>query len=337
MQKKRTQNVLKLALSLLCLLIGLGTVAKAQEGSDIWIGKLDIDKKQPIRDLIRVTDTDGYTNQPYFFNNTQLYYTQMHSEEDKLQTDIHVFDLALGQDLNLSQSAESEYSPTPIPGRQAMSVIRVNLAGKQELWELNLQGKAIRHLVPHVEPVGYQVWLSNDSLLLFVLGEPHTLQKVIVAEQTGEPVVENAIEKADKANVIDSYIGASLYRYMQGPWYLYSKNYTAIPSEQVSKDPVLSQIEQGNWLYAYNAETGKVRRVVELPENSEYFALTPSGYVITSDGAQILTQAIINDEDKLKPFDKWRTIKISESQCGSGVSRMAVSGDGSMIALVCPR
>ncbi len=308
---------------------------QAQEGSNIWIGKLNIESRAPINQLFQLTKTPTYSNQPYFFDSARLYYTQQHGEGDNLQTDIHLFDLITGKDTNLTQSPTSEYSATPVPGKAAMSVIRVNSQGKQELWEFDLQGNPEQHLFPGIEPVGYQLWTGPQTLLLYVLGAPQTLRSVDMNDvKTGEigqtqPVYEGLIH--------DRFIGASLNRYKKSSRYLYSKNYDTIDYSVYEKDPLLIDIEQGNWLYAFNSGTNKISRVAKLPDKSQYFAITPSGYAITSDGEDVLSlRLVVNTEEKLIPIDDWKPIKIPEPSCQKGVSRINISLDGSMIALVCP-
>lgn len=300
----KTSLICKSFFSVVCLLLFSNTYLHAQEGSNIWLGQLSLHHKNVIRNLVQVTHTQSYSNQPYFFNNTDLYYTQM--EDDNAQTDIFLFDLSAGVHKNLTQSLSSEYSPTPIPGQQAMSVIRVNAAGKQELWSLNLQGKPTQHLAATVEPVGYHVWLNEHDALLFVLGEPHTLQRIHTTEK-------DAVSK-----VLDDNIGASFSPYKHSDWYLYSR-----------------KTEDGHWLKAYNKQSQTMRRVAKLPNNTEYFAMSGSGYAFTSDGKKVYVRQIINEDNKLSPFEKWKPLDIKESACASGVSRIAISPDETMIALVC--
>jgi hypothetical protein len=280
----------------------------AQQNSDIWVGKLNLWEKDPISELVQITDTDSYTNQPYFFDNSHLFYTQaMNVEGSDSQIDVWVFDFKLGMGKNITQSSSSEYSPTPLPYGAGMSVIRVNAEGKQELWEIDPQGKAIKNIVPEVEPVGYQVWIDNKELLLFVLGEPHTLQRVDSAKA-------NAV-----AHIVDSNIGASLFQFEKTDWFLYTNK------------------TDGNYLNAYNIESKKVIQVASMPKNSEYFSVSPIGHVITSDGTTLWQRKFMLKGEKIKAMDKWVPIKVSQIECEKGVSRTAISPDTSMIALVCPR
>jgi len=299
----------KLVLSALLAFASL--TLQAQEGSDIWLGQLDVNDKRPIRTLVQITDTERYSNQPYFFNN-MLYFTQM--EAENAQTDIYSFDLNTGEQKNLTQSLSSEYSPTPIPSQEAMSVIRVNAGGKQELWSLDMQGNATKNLVPAVEPVGYHVWLDETKLLLFVLGEPNTLQLAYASHS------ESEADATPDAKLIDENIGASLYQYKHSDWLLYSQT-----------------SEEGHWIKGYNKQTHAIRQIAKLPDETQYFTISPSGFAFTSDGKAVYYRQIIENENKLSPFGKWQSIDIDEPACAKGVSRIAIAPDESMIALVCNR
>ena len=326
-----TKNIAMLGVKALycAVCLSIGATVIAQEKSNIWVGKLNLKSHQPIVDLVQLTNTDSYSNQPYFFGTDALFYTQMHdlktgqdaldgaesSNEIPAQTDIHRFDLKSGEDSNLTMSDESEYSATPIPNKNAFSVIRVNSEGLQELWEIDMLGRPKKNLLSQIEPVGYQVWVDDSKLLLFVLGEPHTLQ------------------------LADSNIGASLYRFKNSDWFLFSKNYDSIEKELTldgaNKNNPFIDIEKGNWLYAYNKVSGKIRRVLDLPEKSLYFTTSNSGHVLTSDGERLMFRHILEKESALDSIDEWQEIKLDIPQCQQGISRIAVSPDDSMIALVC--
>jgi hypothetical protein len=295
------------ALAFAALFTSLLTSLHAQEASDIYLGKLNLWHKQPITDLVRVTDTDGYTNQPYFFGSGSLYFTQAVTKEQQSQMDIFKYQLSGEAISNVTQSPESEYSPTPLPKGSGMSVIRVNAEGKQELWTLDDKGQAIEHLVPAIEPVGYQVWINNSELLLFVLGEPQTLQRVSID-------TPDAVGK-----VVDSFVGASLYQFENSNWFLYS------------------QTQDGNLLKAYNAKLDSTITVTELPEGSQYFSVSSTGHIITSDGNTLYHRQLIAKGDKLRAQGNWERITIDGSECQSGISRTALSHFGDKIALVCTR
>jgi len=290
------------------LLLLFSAQVSAQEASDIWVGKLNLWEKEPITELIQVTNTQQYSNQPYFFDNERLFFTEaVNVDGNDAQMDIWVFDFQSGKLQNITQSASSEYSATPIPDKADMSVIRVNAAGSQELWQVNLLGKAVQHLAPKLSPVGYQVWLSDTDSLLFVLGQPNTLQRV------------NAFDPDAKGSIVDTNIGASLHRFEKTDWFLYTRD------------------DDGNFLHAYNKETNKTIQIVRMPENSVFFSVSRMGNVITSDGETLWQRKFMIKGDKIRPLNGWQKIIIEQPECAEGVTRTAISPDTSMIALVCPR
>ena len=295
----------------LMIMIGLcmSFNVSAQQGSDIYLGDLLLDKEPRVSNLEAITDNPSYTNQPYFFNFSRLYYTQEIKDEkaQSTQMDIFYYDVSSKNAQNITESNESEYSPTPTPDGKGISVIRVNAEGKQELWQLNFSGEPLQHYVPAIEPVGYQVWLNKKELLLFVLGEPHTLQKV-------------SIDKPDaKGIIIDDNIGASLFQVEGSDWFLYSRS-----AEQAQ-------------LKAYHRKTGETRVLTALPEGSQYFSVSAGGDIITSDG-KALYQANIQQslDGDLSKEVLWSKLTVEHEKCSSDVSRTAISPDGKKIALVCP-
>ncbi|MBF7074265.1 hypothetical protein ISG33_12735 [Glaciecola sp. MH2013] len=315
------KNAAKHSLSLLVLsfIAFLSSLVMAQEGSDIYIGKLNLLDKEAISDLKRITENGQYTNQPYFFGHNTIFYTQAlelpsaSDEPASVQMDIFEYNIDTELTRNFSNSSESEYSPTPLPNSKGMSVIRVNEQGKQELWRLNEKGSAVEHLVPAIEPVGYQLWLNQHEMLLFVLGEPHTLQKVDI-KQPESP-----------GTVVDTNIGASLYRFKQSDWYLYSK------AEDDSVDNAVK-----NSLKAYNHKSGTTLVVSDLPLTSQYFALSPTGHVISSDGKHIYQRQLMLKDKQLQAVSEWQKVELEHDKCDSGVSRMNVASHSGLIALVCP-
>lgn len=296
-------------LLLLMMLAGLGPLfaANAQQGSDIYLGDLQMGNVASISNLQAVTNNPAYTNQPYFFDSSSLYFTQEIKKENAQgsQMDTFLYDVSSKSASNISQSNESEYSPTPTPDGKGLSVIRVNVEGKQELWQLDFSGQPLQHYVPAIEPVGYQVWMNTKELLLFVLGEPHTMQKVNIEKPNA------------KGEIIDDFIGASMYQVKNSDWFLYSR--TADKSE----------------LKAYHRKTAETKVLAQLPEGSQYFSVSQNGDVMTSDGKSLLYTTIKLSGDDLTSEGTWSKLTVEHAKCGFGVTRTAISPDGKNIALVC--
>ena len=64
---------------------------------------------------------------------------------------------------------ESEYSATPMPGRNAVSVIRVERDSTQRLWSVPLDGSPGAVVLERIKPVRYHTWVNDKLLALFVL------------------------------------------------------------------------------------------------------------------------------------------------------------------------
>lgn len=310
---KRLTNMKYFTALVWFLLLIQTSYSSAQEASNIWIGRFNDAAKHPISELFQLTDTDTYTNQPYFFDNRYLFFSQMEGDGDLAQTDVFSFDLNTGESKNMTKSSHSEYSPTPLPGlEQGFSVVRVDEQDRQTVYKFDMQGAEIGQLAVNYEPVGYHLWVDADLALLFVLGEPNFL------------VLANTDSGRDEDSVfVDDNIGASLYRYLETPIYLYSKT-----SE-----------EDGHWLYSFNSDSKKSRQLVKMPDEVEYFTVSPKGYVLTSDGKNIFMQYLAYDNQSQSIVKRqgmqWRVVTPSSSSCKKGVSRMQISPDNSMIALVC--
>lgn len=122
----------------------------------------------------RITNRPGYDNQPSFsVDGESILFTSI--QEDG-QADIYRYDLAADAIQRLTDTPESEYSPTPIalfgPG---FSTVRVERDSAQRLWWFPDRGGPPRLLLPGVRPVGYHAWGANGDLLLYVLGTPPSL------------------------------------------------------------------------------------------------------------------------------------------------------------------
>jgi len=123
----------------------------------------------PFGEPKKITDYVVYNNQPFFTpDGHAILYT---SFRDK-QTDIYRYDIRTGQTTQVTNTPESEYSPTVMPDGKNISVVRVEADGTQRLWKFPLAGGAPSLIVENVKPVGYHLWIDDHTLALFILGGP---------------------------------------------------------------------------------------------------------------------------------------------------------------------
>ncbi len=299
-----TKKVLMLAsISLLTV-----TYSYAQlPASNIYVGQLERHERGvKIKNLTEVTNGDVYANQPYFFDENTLYFTQEVKKGDSSQTDIFRFSIAQNMAVNITRSEQSEYSPTPTMDGTGFTVIRVNSDNLQHLWKFGFDGKPISHLVPEIEPIGYHAWTRDDRLLLFVLGEP---QKLLFADPA---------QPDDEGLEIAASIGASIYEMPLTLGHTYT-----IENDQ-------GKVK----LFWFDANSMTNTSIGYLPDNAEYYAWSSSAELFTTDNGVLVTMPfIISGQDFI--YTHYTSVEIDSEFCQGNVSRIALSPYNDNIALVC--
>src|SRR6476659_4671772 len=106
--------------------IGLGAAplaAQAPPGTDIYLVRLaERQGKLVAEEVKNVTNRPGYDNQPHFSpDGKTLFFTSVRDG----QSDIYRIDLASGAVTPFTNTPESEYSATVMPGGKEIAVIRV--------------------------------------------------------------------------------------------------------------------------------------------------------------------------------------------------------------------
>ena len=110
----------------------------------------------------------GYNNQPAFIGNSELLITVGMNNET--QTDIYLLDLDKKQKLQLTKTAESEYSPKATPDNLYFSVVRVETDAdrSQRLWQYPLDRKdAGKPVFKYLRGIGYYHWIDRFKVALF--------------------------------------------------------------------------------------------------------------------------------------------------------------------------
>lgn len=172
---------------------GLGT-QPAPPSTDVYLVAMpSADGAWDAASALNISSHADYDNQPSFApDGASILFT---SRRDGQQTDIYRYVVASRTLHRLTETAESEYSPTTVPAGDGFSVIRVEADNTQRLWKFDADGANPSLLLPDVRPVGYHAWASDDTLLLFVLGEPATLQRARVGTP-GSRIVARDIGRA---------------------------------------------------------------------------------------------------------------------------------------------
>jgi dipeptidyl aminopeptidase/acylaminoacyl peptidase len=210
------------------------------------------------------------------------------------QSDIQRYDLASRALTPVTRTAESEYSPTPTP-EGGISVIRVEANETQRLWRFR-EGREPELLLPDVKPVGYHAWYDADTLVLFVLGDPPTLR--VVERRTG------------RAETVAGDVGRCI---------------RPVPGRQTIS--FVEKVSPSEWWLTEVAFPGHAtKRLARMPQGVEDYAWLADGRVLAGQGNRLL--------ELPAGGTTWRQVASYDDPALQNITRLAVSPQGSRLALV---
>ncbi len=285
-----------------CAAAGLGIqpAPPAPPGTDIYLARLT---RTGIEQPVNITNRQGYDNQPSFTPDGKgILFTR----SDGKQTDIYLYDLTSrsSEATRITNTPESEYSPTVTPDGLAISVIRVEAGApaslepdaRQRLWRFSRDGQNPTLVIENVKPVGYHAWGSDGLLALFVLGTPNTLQ--VADSRTGE------------VRIVTQNIGRSLHR---------------IPGrDTVSVLHIEGDVRTIKELDLKTRTLKPIVRAIDSPDRD--YAWTPDGAILMSSGKELMRWS----------GGEWTRIADLAALGVAGASRLAISPDAKWLALVVP-
>jgi len=295
MKKTRSRNfAFAIIFAIFAVTFTIDATAQGFPATDLWLADIvDGIPGQPIR----INQGAGYNNQPHFSGDgTVIYYTrEIHGEDGFVQTDIAAYDIASATTRMVNQTAESEFSPTPVPGRNALSVIQMDLEQKQFLYAIDIGSGNMEVLFPDIEPVGYHAWINDDEVAVFILGDTFTLQRA----KLGTP----------GAAVIADNVGRSIRRHPRTGEVLF-----------VDKNAEPWRIA------AYDPANGVTRIVMPLFPGNEDFTIDANGTYWTGNGSSLYRRP--------PGGERWELMADYRGAGVGRISRLATDPKCSRIALV---
>lgn len=272
-------------------------VLQGPPATDVYLADLRVVQgRVTVGTAVNVTSRPGYDNQPAFLpDGRSILYTSVRDS----QADIYRYDIEQRASHAVTQTRESEYSPTPLPDKIGFSVIRVEADSTQRLWAFDLDGTHARLVLDSIKPVGYHAWGDDHTLILFVLGSPATLQ------------IADAAAPGARGEVLARDIGRSLQR-------IPGRAAVSFLQRDSVDGPSLQQVD---------VRTRRVTQLIKTPVGAEFFAWTPDGIALTAGGT------------KLYQWDPrrggtWQEIADLANAGLTSITRLAISAKGDRIAIV---
>ena len=232
----------------------LVALSQIPTGTDIWL--FDMNSKNGVfhfNNPINITNKDGYDNQPCFSPDDQyILYAAIH---EGLQADIYKYDIATKTTSQLTHTPESEFSPTFMSGGKRISSVLVEKDSTQRLWSFSLDGKDPQLVMDNVDSVGYHCWLNKDSLLLFILTQPFSLQSFNI--------------KTQQPKIVATKIGRTIFK--RGNDVLF-----------------VQEMDSTKWICSIDNK-GNMSKIIKCIEGSEDFCLIDSNTLIMASGSVLFT------------------------------------------------
>ncbi|MGH7597570.1 MAG: TolB family protein [bacterium] len=279
-----------------CLYVASTFSQTAPPAADIFLVDMKMrDSQVELGKPAQITEWKGYDNQPSFLpDGKSLLYTSI---RDDGQADIYRYNIADNTITRITQTSESEFSPTTMPDGKHFSVVRVEPDSTQRLWKFPVTGGASALVLENVKPVGYHAWADANIAALFILGNPLTLQ--IADLRTG------------KAEIVAENIGRSLHK---------------IPKQEAIS--FVHKVGENEWLIKrLDLKTRTISTLVKTLPGSEDCAWTPQGILLMGQDSKLF-------QCDPKKNDEWQDIADFAGAGLKGITRLAVSPKGETLAVV---
>jgi hypothetical protein len=272
--------------------------AAAPPATDIHLAPLRVqDGRVVVGPPVNVTARPGYDNQPHFVPGGRAFlYTSVREDG---QADIYRYDIDRAASVRLTTTPESEYSPTPLVGAKGFSVVRVEADSTQRLWAFDEDGTRPRLVLDSVKPVGYHAWADANTLVLFVLGTPPTLQ------------VADARAPRALGRIVSRNIGRPLQRVPGSAAVAFMQRDSA----------------RGDWITQLDPHTNAVTLLVRALDDADYFTWTTRDILIAAQGTKLYQWNPRRGRD-------WEEVADFSAAGLTSVTRLAVSPGGDRLAIV---
>ncbi|WP_282180128.1 nuclear transport factor 2 family protein [Maribacter stanieri] len=257
----------------------------AQQSTEVYLAELKQENDSlKIDSVINISKNEGYDNQPSFFDNDNILFSSTRNN----QTDVALYNIKDSSTIWLTNTPNgSEYSPLKIPGKNAISAIRLDKDGLQRLYEYDVNTSESEVILPDLK-VGYHVWFSSDIIVCTVL-----------IENRMDLVISNLKTKTNYT--VQKNAGRSLHK---------------IPNSNLVS--YISKTDDSVTIRSLDPITLKSEELIATMEGSEDVCWTENGDLITAYDTSILSFNPSTDKE-------WKFEFKIKDQDVNGISRLAIN------------
>lgn len=291
------------ALAVLAL-AGAGQAQGAEEDApppafpetEIFLFDYDADAAEDaLSDGRNVTQRAGYDNQPYFTSGSATF---LYSRDDGTQTDIWEYDIASDTHTRITNTPENEFSPTPSPDNQTITMV---FERNRSIWQLDRgkpdEPKWLLEASGVDEPVGY-------------FARNHATGDVLFWSRYGFNV---ALTSADKP----------AFHFITG--HAVPATPHVIPgSEEISF--VHRQTNEQVWIKAFDPKDKSIRPLTPLVGSNANYTWAPDGAILQIEDGKVHRWK--------EGGEGWEEIADLGEFGITNANRIAVSPDGKRLAIV---
>lgn len=271
----------------------------AQEPTEIYLFDLkEQENTITINNPVNISNNDGYDNQPSFTEDgLSILFTSFRDG----QSDISKYFIDENYRVWLTNTEESEFSPMPFPGKKKyFSCVRLNQDGTQYIYKYNFKKKPPKLLIPDLK-VGYYMWFNEKTIISFVIDDVETLQVTNFKYNIRYPIQSNIGRSLNKIPE-SAGLGKGLVSY-------------------ISLDHEVPEI------YSIDPLNSNTKYITDALPGSQDIAWTVKGTLLMGKGEKIYKFHPGKDKD-------WQPVIIESEFPFEGISRLAISPDGSRLAVV---
>ncbi|WP_105200083.1 hypothetical protein [Pseudoalteromonas sp. T1lg10] len=260
-------------------------------------------------EVLAVSERGTYSNQPAI-SKAGVYYSYEIGTDKQAQKEIFFYDFATQDRRNISNTpAYSEYSPTLVPGLNALSVVVPGLNalsavvvepdGGQKLWSYPLGESApSTRILDNGLTIGYHAWGARQDLLVFALGEPHSAKYFNLAEP------EKIHHVADNPGRGFSYNPAlGVFTFTQ-------------------------QQDLQNWFSSFAPDTKTVTQLFRLPQGVQDYTWVTDKTIAYAYGGRVYQKQL----QSAKAASLWHDLS---EYCAGNITRLSYLPEGDKLAFVC--